>query len=217
MTHLRLAIDNDIVVKLAQMDAYIDGLSAIGVGPSEVASTTQMLTYLATAPHTGKIKLTPAEQSRLHQAVKTIADIGMTTAESLVAVAMMKAILLAGLDLQEGEAALMAIAIERPALEVATGDKRALRDLPKLAAIYPRLAGLKGRVICLEQIFRNLCGQKTIKRVRAAVVQAPHADATITGFYDETASKGDPAFIAGMNFVIQKQITETAPGWLKAL
>jgi hypothetical protein len=217
MTSIALAIDNDIVIKLAQMDAYKDGISAIGVNLSQVASTTQMLDYLATAPHSGKLNLTLAEQGRLHDAVKTIADVGMTVTESQVAAAMMKSILLGGLDLHEGETALMAIATQRATLEVATGDKRALKDLPKLATAYPPLAKLMGRIICLEQIFRKICKKHGFKRIRAAVVSAPHADQIISMFYDEAATKGDAAFIAGMSFVIQQQINAVAPGWLKAI
>src|SRR5215469_5968516 len=112
MTALTLAIDNDIVIKLAQMDVYRDGLSAIGVSPEQAGSTQTMLNYLTAAAHGTKLKLPSQEQDRLKSAIHTLTDLVMTDAESKIAAAMMKAILQADLDLDEGETALMAIATQ---------------------------------------------------------------------------------------------------------
>lgn len=216
MTELTLAIDNDIVIKLAQMDVYADGLSAIGLTPTQAGSTAAMLNYLTAVAHGTKLKLPEVEQDRLRAAIHTIADLEMTEEESMVAAAMMKAILQADLDLDEGETALMAIATQRNDLDIATGDKRALRDLPNLATAYPSLQVLKGRIICLEQIFRKICEVHGFRRVRDAVLTATHADTTIFLIYDAVAGHG-ANFMSGMKTVIREQINRYAPGWLKSI
>lgn len=216
MTAVTLAIDNDIVIKLAQMDVYRDGLSVIGVAPTQAGSTETMLKYLTAAAHGTKLRLPAVEQDRLKATVPTITDLAMTEAESKIAVAMMKAILQADLDLDEGETALMAIATQRDGLEVATGDKKALRDLPSLAKAYPGLNVLKGRFICLEQIFRRICQIHGFRRVREAVLTATHADTTIFAFYDAVAGHG-ANFALAMKAVVEDQINKPAPGWLKSL
>ena len=78
MTALTLAIDNDIVIKLAQMDVYRDGLSAIGVSPEQAGSTQTMLNYLTAAAHGTKLKLPSQEQDRLKSAIHTLTDLVMT-------------------------------------------------------------------------------------------------------------------------------------------
>lgn len=215
MTALTLAIDNDIVIKLTQMDVYTDGLSAIGVTPQQAGSTEVMLKFLTAAAHGTKLRLRVVEQDRLKAALHTITDLAMTEPESKIAAAMMKAILQAELDLDEGETTLLAIASQRDGLEVATGDKRALRGLPSLAKAYPGLSILKGRFICLEHIFRKICQIHGFRRAREAVLTATHADTTIFAFYDAVAGHG-ANFALAMKAVVD-ELKKDAPGWLKPL
>jgi hypothetical protein len=119
--------------------------------------------------------------------------------------------------MDEGEVALIAVALKRASTIVATSDKRALRTLPALASRFSAVEALRGRLICLEQIFKLLCQRKGLPRVRVAVLSARHADQTITVAYDQLSARGAAAFIAGMDLVIEDRITAFAPNWLKNL
>jgi hypothetical protein len=215
MTVLALLIDNDIVIKLAQLDAYVDGLGAIGVTPKQVGSLGAMLRFMGLRRR--ELTRTDAEADRLSKALASIAEIEPTPEEQRLAASFMKAIIEAQLDMDEGEVALMAVAVNRVGVEVATGDKRALRDLPQLAVRVTAIAALRGRLICLEQIFKRLCQARGLPRIRAAVLLARHADVTLTVAYDALSGDGAAAFVNGMDVVVKDRILSVAPNWLKKL
>lgn len=219
MTQVSLLIDNDVVIKLAQMDAYADAMSALGIKTREIGSLATMLRYMGrTSPdRRAALTRTPEEANRLGDVLPTLVEIEPTPEESRLAAAMMKVILLNELDMQEGEVTLMAVAIERPGTNVATGDKRALRALPALASLFTNLATLKGRFICFEQIFQKICQQYGMPRVRAAVLRAWHADATLAMTYDYFKDRGPKHFIGGLTLVIKEQVSTPAPDWLMSL
>lgn len=215
MTVLALLIDNDIVIKLAQLDVYVDGLAAIGVTPRQVGSLGAMLRFMGLRRR--EVTRTDAEADRLSKALASIAEIEPTPEEQKLAASLMKAIIGAQLDMDEGEVALMAVAVNRVGVEVATGDKRALRGLPQLAVRVPAIAALRGRMICLEQIFKRLCQAQGLPRIRAAILLARHADGTLTVAYDALSPEGAAAFVSGMDLVVQDRISSVAPNWLKKL
>ena len=97
---------------------------------------------------------------------------------------------------------------------MATADKRALRELPRLEQAHVGLRVLRGRIICFEQIFKLLCKTKGLKRVREAVVTAPRADEAISLAYDQLSPRGDRAFMAGMDLIVESRVATHAPGWL---
>lgn len=210
MTAVSLLIDNDIVIKLAQMDVYREGIESIGGKTGHVGSTEPMLRFLARATVTNSLRLTHDEQDRLRKILVTITEVEVTVEEGQLAAAMMKVILEAELDIQEGELLLMAIALKREGIRIATGDKRALRDLARLARAYPDLVRLTGRFICLEQIFKNICRLHGLARVRTAVVLARHADSTITKAYDVLSPGGASAFRQGL----ANEAATVAAAWL---
>lgn len=127
-------LDNDVVIKLAQMDAYVDALVAVGVSPAHVGSLRVMLRYMGIADASRRTRLTktPAEAERLNVALQSIVELEMTPKESALAALVMTQVLSAGLDLQEGELSLCVVAVSRGALDLCTGDKRAIRELPAL-------------------------------------------------------------------------------------
>lgn len=210
MTDVMLLIDNDVVIKLAQMGVYREGIESVGVKVNQVGSTELMLNFMTRAATTSSLRLTPNEQDRLKAALSTITEIDLTTDESRLAAAMMKAIMLAALDIQEGELLLMAVALKRDGTRVATGDKRALRELPQLATACPDLVRLKGRCFCFEQIIRKVCQLHGLPRARTAIMLARHADAAVTKLYDTLSSSGAEVFRRGL----AAKAAAIAPGWL---
>lgn len=212
-----LLIDNDIVIKLACMNVYQDGIASAGFQAAQVGSVGVMLRYMGRASEERRLALTRGNKAHaecLKQAVHSIAEIEPTEQESRIAAAAMKAALMNDIDVQEGELTLMVIAAARGAIEVATGDKRALCSLPALRVHWPALVALSGKFICLEQIFKMLCQRQGLKRVRDAIAAAPDADGTISFVFDKTNAGGAAQFIAGLDFVVQEQIRKPAPGWL---
>lgn len=215
---IALLIDNDIVIKLACMNAYQDSIASAGFHAGQVGSIGVMLRYMGRASEERRLILAQGDKAHaesLKQVLHSITEVEPTEQECQAAASVMKVALLNEIDMQEGELTLMVVAASRGGIEIATGDKRALRSLPDLQAYWPALAALMGKFICLEQIFKTLCQRHGLKRVRDALAAAPKADSTINFVFDETNSGGATKFIAGLDFVTQEQIRKPAPGWLK--
>lgn len=214
----RLLSDNDVVIKLARMDASVDGFAAIGVHTEEVASLAVMLRYMGKASEERRLRLTSnrAESDRLMAVLQALMEIEPSKDESVLAATLMREVLSAGLDMQEGEIGLLAVAITRGGMDVATGDKRALCCLPKLQERATQLAIQRRRMICFEQIFLRLAQQHGMGRLKAAIASAPDADTTITTAVQYFESHGGAgSFVRGMQKVIGERIDQFAPGWLK--
>lgn len=211
-----LLIDNDVVIKLAQMSAYVDGLSAIGYSASDVGTLAVMLRFMGRFSAAKREKLTrsTAEAERLLAALQSITVIEPTEEEAKVIAAVGKLTLEHGLDLQAGELMLVVIAASRGGMRVATGDKRALRSLPDLENLWPDASALHRKFYCLEQIFRALAGAHDFARIRSAVTTSPKADDTIAFVYDKTQTGGKRTFIAFLDEVIKEHVEKPAPGWL---
>lgn len=211
--------DNDIVIKLAQMDAYVDALAAVGVSPPQVGSLRVMLRYMGVADASRRARLTktPAEADRLNVALQSIVELEMTPEESALAALVMKQVLIAGLDLQEGELSLCVVAVSRGSLDLCTGDKRALKEFPALERLWGALSQLRGRCICLEQLFEKLCTKGGLGRVGTAVATSPNADGTIFFVYTHPEVKSAKGFVQGLQMVTQDRVGRHAPGWLKSL
>ena len=213
-----LLVDNDVVIKLARMDAYFDGMTAVGVAVGAVGSLRVMLRYMGIADEQRRMARTgsnKAEADRLNVVLHSIVEVEMTKEESEEAAAVMAQALSEGLDLDSGELMLMVVAARRRGIDVATGDKRAIRSLPGLAALWPVIEAIRERFICFEQIFAMLCKLHGIARVRAAIATAPGSDQTVAYVYDQTSSGGQSRFVAGLEYVIDDHIRVRAPGWLK--
>lgn len=215
MTSLQLLVDNDIVIALAQMDVFDDGMLAIGVAPSRTGSLGVMLRYMGLESEANRRARTRTkdEADRLHSAIKQIQVIEPTPPEVQFAARIMRLALENELDLQHGEVALIAIAVSRIDPRFATGDKRAIRSLPDLMS-HVDISALRGRIVCLEQIFKKLCRAKGIARVQKAVAASPYADDTIRLAYENLAAGGAASFIAGMEAVKKDRLDRPAPGWL---
>jgi hypothetical protein len=214
-----LLVDNDIVIKLAKMDVFKEGMACIGAGPQAVGSLRIMLRYMGVANAANRLKFTSdqAEADRLGAVLQTIVELELTQAEAELAATLMKLVLENGLDLQEGELALMVVAHVRGGLEVATGDKRALRSLPAFEKHWPQLGALRERFICCEQIFKRICAIHGLTRIQAAVRCSPSTEPTIAFVLEKTAAGGSANFMKGLDLVVADHLQDPAPGWLKEI
>ncbi|WP_031409602.1 hypothetical protein [Thiomonas sp. FB-Cd] len=211
-----LLIDNDIVIKLARMDVFNEGVHAIGYSSADLGSLAVMLRYMGQLSEARRLQLTHSkeEADRLHAALQSITVIEPTDAETRTIAKVGKLAVESGLDLQEGELMLAVIAVSRGNLRIATGDKRALRSLPALETRWLDAGALRRQLYCLEQIFKSICATLGLQRVRAAVNTSPRADETIRFAYDNMQMSGKTAFIAFLDLVIKEHVEKPAPGWL---
>lgn len=214
---LSLLVDNDVVIKLARMDCFAEAMDAISRSHGEIGSIKAMLRYMGIVDsgRCRRLCATDEEASRLHAALTSLVEVEMTADESVCAAELMAAALQADLDFDEGEAMLFAVAISRSKLDIATGDKRALRALPELEVVAPKITGVRGRLICLEQIFVLLTQLRGARFVNQAVATCPRADEAISFVNDKFGNKG-PTLISALDFLIDQHITQPAPGWLGA-
>lgn len=81
----------------------------------------------------------------------------------------------AGVDLDTGEAQLLAILLHRAAPLLVTGDKRAVVAISELG-----LGDTHGRVACLEQVLAALVGLHGTRAIRTAVCAEPAVDRAAT-------------------------------------
>lgn len=84
-----------------------------------------------------------------------------------------------GVSLQGGESLLCAILVRRALPLLATGDKRAIVAIEKLLDTDFRLAPVRGRVRCLEQLFAAALRPYGCTTLRAAVCAEPEVDKSL--------------------------------------
>lgn len=210
-----LLVDNDVAIKLARMDAYREGIAGLGRVPAQVGSLRFMLRYMGIADAAKRLEhaRTQPEADRLAQALHSIVEVELTDDESRAAARAMKVALEAELDLQEGELTLSVVAVMRGNMHVATGDKRALRSLPGLEQGWAPITAMRGRFVCLEQIFKRLCAIHGIAWISKAVAASPRADEAVA-FVSNNYGSDARTFVAALDHLITEQITKPAPGWL---
>lgn len=210
-------MDNDVVIKLARMDAYIDAMSSMGLTPQKIGSLKPMLRYMGLYDHSRTARFTDnaAEAARLIAALKSIVVMEVTPQEGVLATNVAKAVLSAGVDFDEGELMMCVVAVSRGALDFCTADKRALRSLPNVESRWPDIGKMRGRCICFEQVFDRLCRKFGLGRVSKAVQTCPTTDKAITNIHNVSVSRGQEEFLRGLAKYIEDRIDQFASGWLK--
>lgn len=109
------------------------------------------------------------------------------------------------LPLDVGESQLTAVALRRSLEMVETGDKRAVRALGELSMHMPELAGLAGKVRCLEQIVlgcdlgldelsKSICTEPDVDKTLSICFQCHLAE----GDRSEDAAEGLRSYINGL-------------------
>lgn len=214
---LTLLIDNDVVIKLARMGCFQEGLDAIGRRCGEVGSIKVMLRYMGVADERRRRRLcaSQGEADRLQAALASIVEIELTEDEALTAGELMAIALIGELDLDEGELMLLVVALHRGSLDVATGDKRAILALPEMVRLAPSLSALQGHLICLEQIFIRMAQARGLAFVGRALALAPRADEAVAFVYHQVAGGDALRFTAALTHLVNEQLVRNAPGWLK--
>lgn len=210
-------LDNDVVIKLARMDAYLDALSSMELTPTQVGSLKPMLRHMGLYDNSRLARFTDnaAEAARLLAALKTIVLMEMTPLEAALATKVAKSVLSAGLDFNEGELMMCVVAVSRGSLDFCTADKRALNSLPGVEAHWADVGKMRGRCICFEQVFHRLCRKFGLARVTSAVRTCPTTEKSMTRLHDDSVGRGQGHFLHSLGQYVEARINPSARGWLK--
>jgi len=210
-------LDNDVVIKLARMDAYLDALSSMKLTPRQVGSIKPMLRHMGLYDNSRLARFTDnvAEATRLLAALKTIVLLEMTTQEAALATKVAKAMLSAGLDFNEGELMMCVVAVSRGSLDFCTADKRALNSLPGVEAYWADVGNMRGRCICFEQVFYALCSKFGLARITLAVRTCPTTEKSMTRLHDLSVARGQDHFLRALERYVEDRISRPARGWLR--
>lgn len=84
------------------------------------------------------------------------------------------------LSLDPGESQLLAILIIRSLDKLATGDKRAIVAMEQVSGYVTDVEAIRGKILCLEQLFHRLMGNMDTTQVRQCVCEEPNVDKALS-------------------------------------
>jgi hypothetical protein len=107
------------------------------------------------------------------------------------------------LEIDQGEAILIALASRSPLSLLLTGDKRSLRALAAEPACTPIVERLAGRVVVLEQLVRAIVTTYPFESIRDKIVPAVAVDTSIRAVWGSGALAKRADVLAGLDAYIQ--------------
>lgn len=171
-----MAVDNDVLIKTAAYQLIEDTLRAESIGVLGAAR------YVVTG-RIDRMELAGDRAAARKAALEFIAratvlepaDEELRVAADIEATAQRR-----GLSLDAGESQLVAIIMQREIRLFATGDKRAVRAFESLMDELDALAGLQGRLRCLEQIILRCADAGDPEALARAICAEPQVDKTLS-------------------------------------
>lgn len=162
--------DNDILHKLSACRLFDQAISALGLAP-------QQAMVLPTARYVFDQRKDKATKKFGAEVLLEIQRVLACSAELNWTPPGPEQQVLADVPgIDTGEAILFLAAAAHDGYVLATGDKRSLRALTERAECSGVLAGLKGRVVCLEQLVLRLIDVLGFEEVRSRIVPALSCD-----------------------------------------
>jgi hypothetical protein len=199
MTQPQIAVDNDVVLKVASY-----GLSSIvwPEGGREIGVLVAARFVVASAIARGRGRDKARAQTELERLLESASPLEPTPAEIEAALTLELAAQRARLPLDPGESQLCAIVVARAMTFLQTGDKRAVRSLELLLADVEELAELCGRVLSLEQAMLGaVANEDTFQTTAAALCAEPDLDKALSicfGCYGSPAAREEVTERLGM-------------------
>ncbi|RYC31258.1 hypothetical protein D3273_14160 [Lichenibacterium minor] len=167
-------VDNDVVLKLCCYGYHESLGEAVGhaaVGMLSIARHVLRDAMRRSRSIAHRDKVVEALEGAFASSIMLVVD----EAELALATEFAERAARVGVDLDTGEAQLLAILLSRAAPLLVTGDKRAVMAIAELG-----LTGAHGRVACLEQVLAALVDLHGTQAVRAAVCAEPAVDRAAT-------------------------------------
>lgn len=169
------AVDNDILIKAAVLDlsgALVAARAGVlGQARFVVRDRVERMAMQGDAVAAG---------ARADALVARCQALEPDESEAVLAAEIEREATLRDLALDGGESLLAAIVASRSIPELHTGDKRAVAALERIIPVVPRMAAIRGRVRCLEQLVVAAAGRLGASAVGVAICAEPNADKTLT-------------------------------------
>lgn len=201
-----LFLDNDVIIKLAASNLFWDATTCLGFQPTDLRVLGTAAWVFKNNKRLAKIYPQSIRDSAI-SIVKQCQTANIASHQNLEILTKIE-----GID--PGEATLIVAAtIQDSSCYLATGDKRCLMALsaaPELANIRLRL---NGRIICLEQVIKNLINTRGFQYVLSQVITAREYDKSLKAIFGSGKdSTPDNVAIALEGYI--QELRKNAPGLL---
>lgn len=205
--------DNDILLKLAEYDLLREACTALHAEPDRIRfqpSTKPSL--VKTKEKLAKGKAIKYSQEGIDRAIAFV-----ESAEQVTSAADLDWV--EGFDgIDIGEAQLASWTCEAGNDSVLlTGDKRFMKAVARSHAAKALFDGLRGRVICLEEIICAIMLADGVDHVRKAVKAAPECDIAISLLFGSRFDLPDEQVWDGIESLLHDITKDVGDAWLKRL
>ena len=206
MAEVAAAVDNDVILKTVGFK-----LADRIWEPNEIGYLGAAPFVLEAAAAKPRIKDRSGIQERLRGFFTQQEKLEPTDEEEALAADLEFAAQTKNVDLDSGEALLVAIVLTRPIPQLATGDKRAIAALEELAGDVSKILELAGRVRCLEQLVEVIVDEANYEEIAGYVCAEPTLDTAFSMIFGCASGKRSLSSIqAGLESYI-KDVREKAP------
>lgn len=212
---IRLLFDADILIKLSIFDCFTDCVEVSGFKVSECATMKSMTRSAGIDdPSIRDLKAGPGKPARrLFNTLRSIPTIDkMSQAEKELAAEINIVSQREGLQVDGGEALLISVSVHRQIPYLTTGDKKAVRSLPKLTQRIGAIADMKGRIIPLELLLLRLIQARGIGAVFDRLDAGKDRERTIANVIAE-AGRDQSLFEAELMRCVAS-LQRNAPGFI---
>lgn len=190
-------VDNDVVIKVACYALVDETLAA-----TTLARTPPAMLGVGRFVARGRLARDRRVRDRaraldaLERLLSVVVPLEPEERETSLAAELEAGAIRLNVELDGGESQLIAMLMTRGCPLLVTGDKRAVAALAALA-----VAGLSGRVACLEQVLADVVRVRGADAVRAAVCSEPGADTALSLCFGCSSAKppNEPAVLDALS------------------
>lgn len=177
---ISVVVDNDVLVKGAAYELLDELFQVISTSNAEIGLLGASRFLVPGRLRKAQLNKEP-EVAVLHfeDLVKQANTIEPTGEESRLAGELEFLAQKKNLSLDSGESQLVAVLILRSLNNLVTGDKRAIASLEEVAGELINIEDIRGKVICIEQLFLRLVG-KFGQIISSEVCMEPHIDKALS-------------------------------------
>lgn len=163
-------LDNDIIKKLVACNLFDEAIETLNINHANLRVLPSARYYFRNK------KQYPKElRTKIAETAKRYQTIVITDYQAIEEVEKLQQY--EGID--NGEAILVAATREEESFWLTTGDKRFLRTLSNFSDLSPIESRLQGRVICLEQIIRQVIYKQDFRQTLTKILPARQYDTSL--------------------------------------
>jgi hypothetical protein len=204
---LKILLDNDIVIKLANLDLIVPFTSLPRVKDAEVACLASLPYRLAKKP------LEVHAQTRGVAFVSSCRKLDRAYLAELAIDLDSQELLSTCPGIDAGEAQLLSAALAAPDAVVLTGDKRCLKAFCQSSVTTPMAQKLQGRVVILEQLIIEIIGAIGFDDVKTRALSGVHCDTAIRASFGSGSKAEEGNVISTLRSYV-REVDNCCPGIL---